>query len=275
MKIHAIETGKVKVKEEQRVRESGGIFKVLTSKNWSPWLPIFAWVIEHDEGLIVVDTGETSNTSASWYFPAWHPYFRYAVAFKVEPEDEIGPQMYKRGLNPNDVKQVVMTHLHTDHAGGMGHFPGAMFHVAAPELAATQGFAGKLAGYVAQHWPPGINWREIEFNGGALGPFSSSFAVTQKGDVRVVETPGHSPGHVSVVVDDGDVSFLLAGDTSYTQETLQRLQPDGVMPKPEVGVDTMKKILALGRERPLVYLPSHDPDCERRLAEREPLPTQG
>jgi hypothetical protein len=68
--IRLIQTGSVKVKASQTRREgNGGIGKVLFGRVWTDWLPIYAWVIEHVEGMIVVDTGETARTSESGYFP--------------------------------------------------------------------------------------------------------------------------------------------------------------------------------------------------------------
>ena len=129
MKIERIQTGKVRIKESQISRAKGIIppmAKVLFSKKWADWVPIYVWVIEHEEGIIVVDTGETYKTSVKGYLPKWHPYYALAVDFDVKPEDEIGPQLLKMGIDSKkDVDKVVLTHLHTDHAGGLHHFPNA------------------------------------------------------------------------------------------------------------------------------------------------------
>ena len=95
--------------------------------------------------------------------------------------------------------------------------------------------------------------------------------LTTRGDVLIVPTPGHTPHHVSVLV-CGEPSFLLAGDTSYNQALLLAGKVDGVSPDPRVTRRTLANILALGRERPLVYLPSHDPGSATRLAARSVLP---
>jgi len=61
--IRAIRTGLVRVRRAQREAQSTGLARVtdmLFDKEWTEWLPIYAWVIEHDEGIIVVDTGETA-----------------------------------------------------------------------------------------------------------------------------------------------------------------------------------------------------------------------
>jgi glyoxylase-like metal-dependent hydrolase (beta-lactamase superfamily II) len=94
--------------------------------------------------------------------------------------------------------------------------------------------------------------------------------LTSRGDVFVVPTPGHTPGHVSVIV-EGQVSVFVAGDTSYTQDLLREDVVDGVSPDETVARQTMARIRGLAAERPIVYLPSHDPASAERLASRRTL----
>ena len=70
---------------------------------------------------------------------------------------------------------------------------------------------------------------------------------------------------VSVVV-SGSPSYFLAGDTSYNQKLLLEGKVDGVSPDMGVAQDTVRRIVALAEERPLVYLPAHDPEGAGRLA---------
>jgi hypothetical protein len=56
-------------------------------------LAIYTYLIEHDEGLILLDSGESARTSARGWFPWWNPFFQLAVDIHVEPEDEIGPRL--------------------------------------------------------------------------------------------------------------------------------------------------------------------------------------
>jgi len=86
-----------------------------------------------------------------------------------------------------------------------------------------------------------------------------------------VPTPGHTPGHVSVVVNTEDASFFLAGDASYSESLLINRTPDGVSPRASVTIDTMDRILRLADSRPLVYLPTHDPESVDRLTQRRTL----
>lgn len=266
-KVYAISTGMVQVRRAQMERRRNGLGRVtdmLYGKEWTSWLPIYAWVIEHDEGLILVDTGETARVHEQGYHPAWHPFYQRAVHFSVHPGEEIGPQLRALGIAPRDVRQVVLTHLHTDHAGGLAHLTGSKFWVSGKEWETARGFAGKLQGYLPHRWPRWWQPELIHFEDRPVGPFPRSVGITSRGDIHIVPTPGHTLGHVSVIV-DGAPTLFLAGDTSYTQRLLVSRRLDGVSPNVELALHTMDRILSLARERPIVYLPSHDPDGEKRL----------
>ena len=275
MKILAIQTGTVQVKKNQVVGKGSGagrLINVLFGREWvQPPVPIYAWVIEHEEGVIVVDTGETARTAEAGYFPRWHPYYNLAVRFHVKPEEEIGAQLKQMGIHSKDMTKVILTHMHTDHAGRLHDFPHSAIHVNMPEYKRTRGFQGQIDGYLSHRFPNWFSPQPIEFDNGALGTFESSWNVTSKGDVKVVPTPGHTPAHVSVIVTLEDINYFLAGDTSYTEENLLRKIPDGVSPDPNQAVETMQHILSFAKQRPTVYLPSHDPSSESRLKNKQTL----
>ena len=268
MRIHVIQTGTVAVKSVQpQGREAGNpLLNIVFDKNWTEPLPIFAFVIEHPEGLIVVDTGETARVAEPSYFPQWHPYYRYGVQEWVQPEEEIGPQMRAIGLDPKDVRWVLLTHLHTDHAGGLAHFPNARHLVSRSEYTSAKGTRGLLRGYPSNRWPRWFNPTLIDMQPEPIPPFPASYRVTRADDVHFVPTPGHTPGHLSVVVTTSDMTYFLAGDTSYTQALMLSEKVDGVSPDRVIALQTLGRIQAFCRATPTVYLPAHDPDTPDRLA---------
>ena len=133
---------------------------------------------------------------------------------------------------------------------------------------------GKVRGFLPHRWPQWFSPRlfDLDLDLDPFGPFPESLRVTEAGDVRIVATHGHTRGHVSVVLDEGPHSVFFAGDTSYT-EALTKLMVkeaiDGVAPDERAARETLHRIRALTRERPLVYLPSHDPDAAERLDARQ------
>jgi N-acyl homoserine lactone hydrolase len=273
MRIHAIQTGTVAVKARQREGSGTGplrLVNTLRDGRWTEPLPILAWVIEHPEGLIVVDTGETARTAEKGYFPSWHPYFRLGVREWVAPEQEIGPGLQRLGFSPGDVRRVVLTHLHTDHAGGLAHFPDSEFLVSRPELHDASGALGRARGYLPNRWPHWFSPTPVDLTDGALGPVRGARPLTAAGDVTLLATPGHTRGHMSVAVGLDDRLVVLAGDASYTQDLMLAGIADGVTNDVRTARSTLAALRALAHSRPTVYLPSHDPDSPRRLASMEP-----
>lgn len=274
MKIHAIQTGTAEIKKNQLIGKGPRALRlvnVLLGKEWVEPVPIYAWVIENNEGVIVVDTGDTARTSESGYFPRWQPYYRLAVRFHVKPEEEIGVQLKQMGIAPKDVKKVILTHLHTDHAGGLHHFPESQVYVNMPEYKRSLGFPGKVIGYLPHRAPAWFSPNAIIFENEGFGSFHKFWNVTSNGDVKVVATEGHTPAHISVIATVEDVNYFLAGDTSYSEESLIKRIADGVSPDPNRAINTMQNILNFAAQRPTVYLPTHDPNSERRLKNKRTL----
>src|SRR5262249_25003216 len=107
---------------------------------------------------------------------------------------------------------------------------------------------------------------------GPYGPFAASQRLTADGSVIAVATPGHTAHHISVIVEDGDSSIFIAGDTSYTEAAMLSGKIDGISPNAAVTTGTLGAIRQFATERPLVYLPTHDPDAGERLAKRQIVP---
>lgn len=268
MKIHAIPTGSVRIKSAQVEGHGHNIIArqlaIYADRNWTEWLPTYAWAIEHREGVIVVDTGQGAHLLETG--KSYHPFARWEVVFQIEPEEEIGPQLRALGIGPRDVNMVVLTHLHMDHDGGLAHFPNSEILVAGGEIRTASGWAGRIRGYLPHRWPSWFDPVPLNLTADSDGPFAYSRRLTDTGDVIAVATPGHTADHVSVLVQQDGITHFLAGDTSYNEKLMLAGRVDGVSPDEHMSSATLDAIKGFALSCPTVYLPAHDPQSAARLA---------
>jgi glyoxylase-like metal-dependent hydrolase (beta-lactamase superfamily II) len=260
MRIHALTTGAVRVKRAFLFPSPGARrqLDLFLPGPWSDPIPIHCWAVEHAGSLLLVDTGETAAARDI-------PFAR----FDVTPEQELPRALAAVGLSPADVSRVVLTHHHGDHVDGLIHV-NAPALIAEAELAflATP-FPRVMRRILRQPLPPGFAPEPFALDDGPFGAFAGSRALSDDARIVAVPTPGHTPGHVSVIcVDDDGRHVMLAGDATDTLEQLKARRADAVGPDPKIHVATLETILAHCAQHPTVYLPSHDPDSAERLARR-------
>ena len=275
MRIHAIRTGSVRIKRSQVRGRGRGLrrrLRIFADPQWTDWLPTYAWMIDHPEGVIVVDTGQGRHLLDG--VRSLHPYQRWEVMFRIDPDEEIGPRLHALGVRPRDVGRVVLTHLHIDHDGGLAHFPESDILVSRRELHTARGWRGRLRGYLPNRWPTWFNPIALDLAAESFGPFAASRRLTRAGDVIAVATPGHTADHLSVIVVDEGIAYVIAGDASYTEALMLAGQIDGVSTNGATARTTLEALKRLAAERPTVYLPTHDPESAERLSNRRLAPAR-
>jgi N-acyl homoserine lactone hydrolase len=258
MRIHALTTGTVRVKHAFLFASPGPRrqLDLFLPGPWSEPLPIHCWAIEHDDRLMLVDSGEIARVRNV-------PFARFEVA----REQELPEAMAAAGLSLGDVSEVVLTHHHGDHVDGLVHVR-APVRINDAELRFLAGaFPRVMRRVLRQPLPPGFAPSPFTLDDPPFGAFQRSRGLSDDGRVVAVETPGHTPGHISVIcVDDSGRHVMLAGDATDTLEQLHARRADAVGPDPKVHVATLETILAHCAQHPTVYLPSHDPESAARLA---------
>ncbi len=183
-----------------------------------------AYLVEHPDGRCLFDVGQTARATHPGYLPRWHPYLRLA-RFEVEPSDEVAAQ-----VDPSSVSRVVLSHLHTDHVGGLAPFRNAEVFVSRTEWERARGLAGRLRGYVPQHWPAGLEPHLVDVDGPAVGPFAASYDLAGDGRLLLVPTPGHTPGHLGMIVrGEPDGGWLLAGDAKIVHDVRAFCESEGLV----------------------------------------------
>ncbi|WP_168733657.1 N-acyl homoserine lactonase family protein [Deinococcus sp. Arct2-2] len=274
MRIHGVQTGGVTLKSAHYRLRRPSAFRlpaILLDPHWTSPKPILSWVIEHPEGLIVVDTGERHqaqdlNRYLAGADPVTRMFIRRNFRLHVEASAELGAQLPRLGLCARDVRWVILTHLHFDHADGLAFFPEAEVLVSRREYDAQRRVP---QGAVFSLWPEGLTPSLIDYSSGAYSVFPKHWPLTQAGDVLLVPTPGHSYGHQSVLILDHDVTYFLAGDVVFDEGQLQRREIGGIVQDVGVSRASLELVRHFVLTHPTVFLPSHDPTSLERLANRQ------
>jgi len=178
------------------------------------WAPVSFYVIKHPKGNVLFDTGNNDKTitDADGH---WGPLAK-GFGLKMTPQDAIDVQLGKIGLKPDDIKYVVLGHMHLDHGGNMGKFPNATFVIQNDELkAAWWPDPGYAIYYIPGDFSDSKKYNIIRLNGD-LDLFNDRSVVVNR-------APGHTPGSQFAVVrlpKTGTV--VLTSDVVYLKESLEK-----------------------------------------------------
>jgi glyoxylase-like metal-dependent hydrolase (beta-lactamase superfamily II) len=174
------------------------------------------------DGLVLIDTGLGTRDVAGE--TRLRRSFRAVAAPRLDPAEPAIVQLRARGLDPGDVRHVVVTHLDVDHAGGLGDFPAARVHVHAREHAAAMAPARRIERqrYVPAHWAHGPRWEVYTEDGDTWRGLP---AVTRlrglDADIGLVPMHGHTRGHAAVIARTGERWLVHAGDAYFHRATVE------------------------------------------------------
>ncbi len=171
-------------------------------------------VVEGTDGLTLVDTGFGLEDVADGGRRLGRPFVLLTGA-RLDRAQTAFEQLRALGHRPEDVRDIVVTHLDLDHAGGLADFPWARVHVHRAELdAARNPTRGERLRYVQAQWRHGPEWVEHTAEGDDWFGFAAVQAVGE--DVLMVPLHGHSRGHCGVAVRRPEGGWLLhAGDAYF------------------------------------------------------------
>jgi N-acyl homoserine lactone hydrolase len=193
--------------------------------------------------------------------------------YKVEVGRDVVTQLRERGLAPSDIAIVVLTHLHEDHASGIEAFPDAQFVLSATEWeGATSGSFPLLRGYHPSHYDYAFEYHTVDFDGDLIdsyGPFGRSFDLFGDGSVRLVYTPGHSPGHTSVILRLPRRDFVVVGDAAYDWRQFEGKAEPVTIADEHNWRRSLRELQAYRRTYPYALMvPGHDRDFWQKLEPR-------
>jgi N-acyl homoserine lactone hydrolase len=196
---------------------------ILTPRSRWTWVPIPCFLVEHPQaGPFLIDTG---LPPAAAHDVASALGRRGAIAYGVRMEDDwaVTNRLVARGVDPLSIGLVVITHMHYDHVGAVSHFPRSTFVVDRREWeAATHG--GFMQGYRRALFDQGYDWRALDFGAPQVGSFASfgrAGDLFGDGSVRLLSTPGHTMGHMSVLLRlRSGRELLLTADAAFARRTI-------------------------------------------------------
>jgi glyoxylase-like metal-dependent hydrolase (beta-lactamase superfamily II) len=211
-------------------------------------VPVNMYLIQGDDANVLVDTGVRSEAVDN---PSGIGEAAKAAKVYMRREDYVVDQLSMLGLRPADVDYVVLTHMHWDHAGGLREFRESEVLVQYDEY--------RYALYPDSFYRWGYIKEDFE---GVRVKTISGIHYLLEGKVIVFPTPGHTPGHQSVMVRLNSGNYVITGDALNLMENLD----EGVFPWIQWNLPSMLKSVelfkALQRFEKATLLPSHDPFVE-------------
>ena len=274
-RVSIISTGSVQIRPEH-VETNGTpmLWWLTTSRRWTAPRPINVYVIEHEKGLVLFDTGQDRHSVTDpGYFPGGavgHIYRRLAK-FDIPETATLTEQLSALGYDIADVRFAILSHLHQDHIGGLGELPeSAQVMVSAAELAEADKPFAVLNGLMRDHIRlPGIDWVPIApqpVDDPSIAPFTDAHDVMGDGSLLLLPTPGHTPGSMSLLLrSEGLPDMLFVGDLTYDAELLAADRVPGV--GNASGLHEMsRQVNELVASSPgMPVLAAHDPAAVRLL----------
>lgn len=238
--------------------------------------PSFCGLIRHpDAGWVLFDTGYADHFfQATEKFP--EKLYRLALPIKLQDEEKLLAQLQCLGINPDDIRWIIVSHYHGDHIAGLRDFPKAKFVASKKDTEDLQSMMKKswratLQGKLPQLLPE-YYFQRLTFVEDLpqyplpdwMLPFTQAFDLLGDGSLLLVPLPGHSHGQTGLLMPDvnGQAVFLTA-DACWSLPACR----EGRLPSLLAGLATANQQAykqtffnlqqLVNREKSLICLPSH------------------
>jgi len=215
-------------------------------------IPVMTFFIETTDGVVVWDTGMCTAVSHDAIGYLGRVAKRAVVPEYGEGEDVVS-RLRQAGYGLDDVRMVLNSHLHFDHAGMNTAFPVAKLMVRKRELEfAERESAGTSGAYVGSELVQGP---EV-----VLLDYDDTHDLAADGSLQLVSTTGHTPGHQCLLVRCADgARYLLSGDAVYDAEQLADGRTPGLVWHEPTARASVARMAQIQRDGASVLI-CHDPE---------------
>jgi glyoxylase-like metal-dependent hydrolase (beta-lactamase superfamily II) len=205
-------------------------------------VPVPVWYLEGETSRILIDTG-LGDCAEIMKLQS-----RYGIDYiaKKSKEQEIVTALHRKGLRPEEIDIIVLTHLHFDHIGNTELFPNAQFFVHTSEIPMLIS-PPRYATFYYREWK-----HKLTNIADRLIPIAGGFHLTK--NIEVVRIGGHSPGQLAVFVQTGEGRVCLASDFLYNYINLRQEWPIG----PIWNMDEWMAGLRFLKGESDIIIPNHD-----------------
>jgi N-acyl homoserine lactone hydrolase len=121
-------------------------------------------------------------------------------------------------------------------------------------------------GAVRCKYPSNLEFTVVDYTRGSFATFTQHNRLTKAEDVLLIPTPGHSYGHQSIILRDLERDYFFAGDVTFDAVQLEQRTIGGISNDVLLTRDSLERVRKFVQEKPVVYLPSHDPEALLRFS---------
>jgi N-acyl homoserine lactone hydrolase len=217
-------------------------------------VPVPFFLITHPRGNVLYDGGNALEVAqdprAHWgeVVEAYEPV--------MTEDDFVVNKLQAMDVDPASIRYVIQSHLHLDHSGAIGHFPNAEYVVQRRELeyAYTPDWFQKPA-YIRPDFDRDVSWLFLD------GEHDDGYDLFGDGTVKTLFTPGHAPGHTSIIVTlEESGPMMLTADACYTMDHYNNVALPGLIHSAADCASSVQKIHRAIDALGATLVTGHDPD---------------
>ena len=218
-------------------------------------VPVPFFLITHPRGNVLFDGGNALETAQDAV-----GHWGEGVVEIYEPvmteDDFVVNQLQAMDVDPASVRFVVQSHLHLDHSGAVGQFPNAQYVVQHRELEyayAPQWF--QAPAYIRSDFDRDVDWLFL------YGEQDDDYDLFGDGTIKLLFTPGHAPGHMSLVIDLQETGpMVLTADACYVMDHYNNLALPGLMHSASDVTESVQKLRRTVDRLEATVVTGHDPE---------------